>query len=1054
MDNELEKLSTQRNAILLAEVGVWLHMLGKCSKEFITSPDNTRKKVYQEFYKILDDTDPFKSLLTTNWPQNIWKFTKPTDLKNAPEFIAQFSTKHTERRVGAPLLKILVDAHGRGSGTDKGILKDGAYQQQTADVYRSTTFGFEDAPIDLDGLEGKRKNLYNFLDDWLDILKHNLTDSNTSCDAKQWQKWRKPFIEHLQNDFTSTVGDTRRPINDVSLWDQTASTAAFFKATLAEILLTGSWRDPLLSQFKWRILRVGLDGLSFLQNSHRIGDLLARQELIQKAMDGMKYLLEVEYPVGQEIYRDESFTLYLLPDIEDILEYTNNSGKSLNALIRGAANDVLCGEAVLDITLSYKSGRNVFIVGQTLKKSSPRPSPEPEKLAEWWKNEKADKCSVCQLRPQGYGADEIDKYKQKSDYYRKKAEERNLCCICMDRMTGRSKDWCEDELNGASIWIDEVADTNAMVALIAARFDLDRWFNGTFISTLLGLSYDGIKAPNPANGAGWDGLFNEIKKASLDDKPHDSSKFPILNSLVDTKAGNQPKWENFSDFIKFMVDEEDLNEFKSTIDDRQLLTLSIIRKTPSFARLYRIWETTQNFWEHSVNDKLGDLVGRVGPRIMIDTRKSKLGDYHAYTVPLGRNIETSVVWDKKNDRLLNVCNLIYLAKRLGIKDADKISHEEAAEKIKKHIIETEAIELYEERGSSSKPVHVTTLKVEAKDVTIESHNYTPAIPILAEPAMFMALVPADKALIAAQHIRMEYDKQFSKVRNRLPLHLNLIFFKRRTSLYAAMDAAKRMFERKSDATSTWKVVSDAKTVADSSLGQHAAELQLKREPDNVIGAPMSEELKTSISYSLGDGDPDVYHPYYFVISNANNDLSDRKYHFQAPIIDNGKMADLIHVSELKEKDVVYFMPSTFDFEFLDVTTRRLELQYDEQGARMMKLFGQKSTRPFLLEDLSRFEDIWKLIDKHLTATQLKQMIGRIESQREYWGVESTDDDVFRKFAMDVLHNTFEDWEDIDADMKVSIEEWTVNSRLVDVIELYTEILKRKPKEKSKQKEVM
>jgi len=1067
MDKKLEKLSSQRNGILLTEVGVWLHLLGKYSQSFVkrnsypgglTLPD--------DYMEIFPDTASLR-LLREEWVKETLKNLSELNENDFPLELYYFSKFHSLRRkkkapsqAGGSIkrpkfLGLLMDAHGRGSGTDKGILKKDAYQQQTApEVHLSTAFGFEDNPIDLDSLEQKRKDIYDFLGDELNVLKNNLTNPNASFDAKQWQEWRQPFIERLQNDFTTTVGDTRRPINDVSLWDQTASTVAFFKASLAEILLTGSWRDPLNSEkkFKWRILRVGLDGLSFLQNSHRIGDLLARQELIQKALDGVKYLLEVEYPIGQEIYRDESFALYLLPDIKEILGYTNDSGKTLKALIRCAANSALCGEAVLDIKLSDESGRNVFIVGQALKEFLPCLSPEPEILAEWWKNEKADKCRVCQLRPQGYGAEEIDKYTQKADYYRKKAEERNLCCICMDRITGRSKDWCEAGLNGNSIWIDEVADNNAMTALITARFDLGHWLDGTFVSTLLGLPYDKIKSSDPTDGSGWDGLLNEIENASLNDKPHNNPNFPLFNSIVDTKAGKN-EWD-VSNFITFMVDKEDLNEFKKQhINDRQLLTLSIIRKTPSFARLRRIWETTQNFWKYSVGSKLIDLVGSVGPRIVIDAEKmaESLGDYHAYAVLLGRDVETSFVWDKDNHRLLNIGNLLYLAKRLGIKDADRLSYEEAAQKIKQYIIETEAIKLYEERGSSSKPVHVTTLSVEENDVTIENHDYTPTIPILAEPAMFMALVPADKALDVANHIRMEYEKQFSKVRNRLPLHLDLIFFKRRTPLYAVIDAARRMHERKSDATSTWKVISDAKTVADSPLGDHAVELQLEREPDEAVGAPISKELKTIISHRLGNSSGDVYHPYYFIISNANgsNDFSDRKYHFQAPMLESNTMVDLIHVSELKEKDVIYFMPSTFDFEFLDVTTRRLELQYDERGARV-----QNSTRPVLLEDISKFEDIWKLIDEHLTATQLKQMIGRIESQREYWGAESIDDDVFRKFTMDVLHNTFEDWEDIDADMKVSIEEWAANGRLIDVIELYTEILKRKPTEKSKQKEVM
>ena len=71
-------------------------------------------------------------------------------------------------------------------------------------------------------------------------------------------------------------------------------------------------------------------------------------------------------------------------------------------------------------------------------------------------------------------------------------------------------------------------------------------------------------------------------------------------------------------------------------------------------------------------------------------------------------------------------------------------------------------------------------------------SYTPCLRLLASPDQFLALVPAAAALEIARRIHKEYQKQFGKVQNRLPLFLGLVFFQRKVSLTAVMDTARRM----------------------------------------------------------------------------------------------------------------------------------------------------------------------------------------------------------------------------------------------------------------------
>ncbi len=86
-------------------------------------------------------------------------------------------------------------------------------------------------------------------------------------------------------------------------------------------------------------------------------------------------------------------------------------------------------------------------------------------------------------------------------------------------------------------------------------------------------------------------------------------------------------------------------------------------------------------------------------------------------------------------------------------------------------------------GSPNKPLGKLQI---TDEVIAEQTPYIPAITILTEPRTFMALVPADKALNVAEAIRAKYEQEMSKVRNRLPLTMGIVFAGRRTPLPAIL----------------------------------------------------------------------------------------------------------------------------------------------------------------------------------------------------------------------------------------------------------------------------
>lgn len=83
---------------------------------------------------------------------------------------------------------------------------------------------------------------------------------------------------------------------DVSLWDHSYRLSALHKSTMAEALITGYW--PGAAQLSWRTLRVVVEPPD------------------AEALTAIKHLVEVEYPLGNELWRDETSIHFTFPGLE------------------------------------------------------------------------------------------------------------------------------------------------------------------------------------------------------------------------------------------------------------------------------------------------------------------------------------------------------------------------------------------------------------------------------------------------------------------------------------------------------------------------------------------------------------------------------------------------------------------------------------------------------------------------------------------------------------------------------------------------------------------
>ena len=485
-------------------------------------------------------------------------------------------------------------------------------------------------------------------------------------------------------------------------------------------------------------------------------------------------------------------------------------------------------------------------------------------------------------------------------------------------------------------------------------------------------------------------------------------------------------------------------------------------KSESLARLRRIWETSRQFWQEvlpidneldkslvarqfAVKQKRLEIRGELQSCNASD--KNQLGKYHVYDLVLSPGITLSVVWDSKENRLITADNLDYLAK-------PEFLNQSVTEWLEERLNSSFDLNEPTGYGNLNKPWGQITLTAVHE---IPDSDYFPVIPILAEPRTFMALVPADKALDIIAAIKTKYEREMGKVRCRLPLHLGTVFAHRRTPLRAILDAGRRMLQQPAfGRDAPWLVESDAKMGSlpndQQPLGTDTQHFQ------QTIQVDLTQEDRKITWYVpavMGDGvTTDNWYPYLFIHTNEDasgqpTQPSGRTKTFKGHRHTNegSKECWLIHVSELKqgnkpgENDKVYFTPATWDFEWLDTSSRRFEIAYDDRGRR-----HGRHIRPYLLDECETIQKIWELIAgiDGLSASQINALRNLIETRRTAWE-PAPKDKTYLKWCRTAVRNA--EWKRADKPTdaeKNQLSEWAARGLLADTIELYMEILKERP----------
>jgi len=954
-------------------------------------------------------------------------------------------------------------------------------------------------------------------------LKIYLAQSNVSSFNQQQ---RKNFISIIKITLNKAAGDTRYSVNDIALWEHSWSVSVLTKSFVAWGILNDlSWESEIrdgvalsnlikeharfTSWFRPQLLPLRIDGLAYLAQSNNIPDLLARRALLTQIYDTLQDILEWEFPLAGEVYRDENGPVFLtflrdengqdpiplsalqLPTDstgthvlrEAYLRALQTPKQSLENYLRQAVVELSQGDLTLppEIPLFTYTQKSTKAAGE---KSLGDLLADEQKQGLWlqadgsnlqeawresqevWNGAKREEiCSVCGLRPQGYGRwlvsniDEVHQewlhhyqhnhrpnrpYREKTEEEKKcqvcKAISRKMCGVCLERRVDRAKTWVQGVHKSSqkrfwnshpeTVWLDEVADANGRLALIVGYFPLEHWLDGVLVESLAMFKQ---KATQRGYGVIPDGKVN--RQILLP-----GNRKPILGPKPVSYSRLRRIWETTRRFWQNVVPTDVPPEELRNFCNRNGLNIE------------DLWEGPLSLEESVAGKAIGEKRSRIFLKAEnADALAEHLGPFHAYEMVVqGRKV--AVLWvppegeevegisEEYRGGFWVIENLAYLAGLFG-KPFAQVLQEGAQYEI-------------HEPSEYGRPGRATA-RFTLTEKNTNAPGYTPLIPILAEPRTFMALVPADKALDVVRAIKTKYEREMGKVRNRLPLHLGIVFSDSHQPLRTILDAGRRMLEQTS-ISSEWEVVSVRKQPDNGGIrphrftndagGQFAQWFEVDVEKDG-------RKLTWYIPAMMGDGQTsDNWYPYVFWQKDKdnNNDPSSatqsRIRYYQAPNPfdpdqdGNPQPGWLVHSEELQGGDIIYFTPATFDFIWLDHGGTRFEIAYDQSGQRRGTL-----RRPHLLDELDDLIACWEMLKQGLGARQIHQVRDLVEAKRAEWfetPEASLKDPTFETFCRDVLANA--EWKpgyqpDLDR-----LTHWAVTGLLADAVELFYHIMKQRP----------
>jgi CRISPR/Cas system-associated protein Cas10 (large subunit of type III CRISPR-Cas system) len=278
------------------------------------------------------------------------------------------------------------------------------------------------------------------------VLQKKIKEVGVSVAEKPLEVYLKIFDLLASSELREIPTDTRRPLNDVSLWNHLKLTAAF--ATC--IWMDGGYRGDAYDNYSFAILSGDADRISsYINVSRRLPDLNARSEKIKKATDKAAGLLAEMLGPECVIFAASGSFLALSP-----------AGKAMDVLLKVKEEFKAFTERQVTITVN-----SVVVNGEEIMKDFGKVWERAQLGMHAKKGERevslpasveegADVCDVCHIHPWVFE----DKFKMLPIDAAPRPE--RLCENCL-RLRGEGK----------GVELDTLKDKTNFVALLKADGD-------------------------------------------------------------------------------------------------------------------------------------------------------------------------------------------------------------------------------------------------------------------------------------------------------------------------------------------------------------------------------------------------------------------------------------------------------------------------------------------------------------------------------------------------------------------------------------------------------
>jgi CRISPR-associated Csx11 family protein len=1008
---ELKKLQDNRALILLVELMGFLHDVGKMDDNLYTNHNNrydkdvefTKKGEKSQHYAKVPQVlitlfeEKFENLLAGKVENEVLDKVKECKIRG-------FQRHHTGKNYPEEywpqnwLEEIVNLADNKDSSEDRG---KAIHEQKD---FIASVFGTERKFFDKEKYNALSKEREKFYHDFLNqkIVDKLFKLKGGSLTEKEWNEFHQSLIVLIRDYFIDVPAFTKRAANDITLFDHSYMTGSISKALTAKAIINPeiiasfqpkSEAQHFDNELDLNLLMVSFDGFGFICEGVNLLDVRGRKKVLGEIKDLIKNLFEVEFPLGNCIYEDENNLCFLVTPLgkesslfieRSIYEIFNNKAKGLIIpVIQKRENLRYYGGALTKVKRETE-----ILVKQDYIKSF-----KPSWIEDWNGIKDKERCVLCGKLPQWKGN-----------------ERDNLCYFCW-MLRYRIKGGEAEDIKGDSPWIDEIADENGKVALIIGRFHpIAKWFSGEFLKYQKIRTLEDVKKAIKNKKANGLPSFEDSAKGfvrnfyqELNDTG-DLVKFlrKTVGSLnkIDKEKREVLGWRSKVGEFYYRLSEENQGFLlKSSLSEEQIEKISqelikvITTKPPSPSRLYRIWRELEGFSESVIEDSRKKVLK--GKRLKF-TLKEFVGEMEVYDAVIPYIGRIEVFFDKEKEEF-NTIERIDINKardkRIRIEEEEFLEKHVEFEKMKgKH----DKIEIYKEgvkKGS-----------FEIKGVDFE--DYKQFREILTSPNGFLFVIPANKAFDIVKSIKNEFNEIFSKVLGNISLNVGVMFSHRKFPIYITLDCARRM-------------ISEFNSF-DFEEGEVAS-----RKDSQLTLKIRDKMVEMNISNKLGDGkEDDLYYPY---LRGANEDAK--------------------HINEIKPSDKLKLILSRFDFEFLDSSTKRFDVAVNGDKRREHTIIGENGPKPYLLEDLEKFERLKKIFEAIGSWTPIRDIEALAASKRLEWGEEGVLGDkknVYEELIDSSLENKiskFFDTEDWKNNIKPFLLDSIMEGSFFDAIELFKSIMK-------------